>query len=126
MTSGEKKCLKLYWFFFFFNLFAVLCKRPGNIMMWVVMYSLNHRFASKCKYRHFITFAPCGDTEIGLQYRCEARGRRYLRNMDKYQGEINPLNTSVNVFQNLIFCNSNFSSALPVWNNTPCFLHLKC
>jgi len=76
----------------------VLCYRPGNIMVWVATCSLNNRFASKCKYRCFITFALCGDTQIGLQYGCEARGEGYLRNMDSYQGEKNALNTPINIF----------------------------
>lgn len=84
MAFGEKNHLKLYHFFY---LLTVLCYRPDNIMMWVATYFLKHRFASECKYRRLITFALCGDTQIGLQFGCEARGGGYLRNIDRYQGE---------------------------------------
>lgn len=77
----------------------MLCYRPDdNIMMWVATYFLQHRFASECKYGRLITFALCGDTQIGLQYGCEARGEGYLRNMGSYLAEKNPLNTPINIF----------------------------
>lgn len=95
MTYREKNCLKLYHFFY---LLAVLCFRPDNVMMWVATYSLKHRFASECKYRRLITFALCGDTQIGLQYGCEARGGGYQTHMDRYQGEKNPVNIPINIF----------------------------
>lgn len=84
MTCGEENCLKLY---HFFDLLAVSCCRPDNIMMWVAIYFLEHIFASECKYGHLIIFALCADTQIGLKYGYRAKGGGYLRNMDRYHGE---------------------------------------